>query len=108
MRLAATREELREKAAILRDGLDDRAVEVAKAAVFNRFVGTGEVVKDARAYYGALDADGGVIVEFVSAEGTKQTTVAREIYDGIADSFTDAQPPVVDRAWAMNVLSAWE
>ena len=107
IRLVASRETLREKAAILRDGLDDRAVEVAKAAVFNRFVSAGEVIKDARPYYGAKDEDGGIIVEFVSVGKTVQTTVPRDIYEGIAASFEDVQPPVVDQAWAMNVLSNW-
>ena len=108
VRLVATRDELREKAAILRDGLDDRAVEVAKAAVLNKFVGTGQVVKDARAYYGAIAEDGGIIVEFVASTGALQTTVPRDVYEGIASSFTDVQPSVIDRAWAMNVLAQWE
>ena len=107
LRLVASLEELREKAAIFRDGLDDRAVEVAKQAIFNRFVSTGEVEKGARVRYGATAEDGGVIVEFVSAQGTTETTVPPDVYQGIADSFTDVQPPVVDRFWAMNVLTNW-
>ena len=107
-RLVASRDELREKAAILRDGLDDRAVEVAKQAVFNKFVASEEVVKDARPLYGALAEDGGIVVEFVSEQGTTETTIPRSVYDGIAESFTDVQPPVVDRLWAMAVLDKWE
>ena len=108
VRLVGSGEVLREKAAILRDGLDDRAVEVAKQAVFNRLVGTGRVKKEARPLYGALAEDGGIIVEFVEASGTLETTVPADVYRGIADSFTDVQPFVVDSAWAMNVLSQWE
>lgn len=107
-RLVDSVDVLREKAAMLRDGLDDRAVEVAKQAVFNRLVATGQVDKDARVLYGALAEDGGVIVEFVTSQGTTETTVPADVYRGIADSFTDAQPPVVDRVWAMNVLNMWE
>ena len=107
-RLVDSADALREKAAMLRDGLDDRAVEVAKQAVFNRLVATGQVDKDARVLYGALAEDGGIIVEFVTPSGTTETTVPADVYRGIADSFTDAQPPVVDRIWAMNVLNNWE
>ena len=107
-RLAQSRDDLREKAAILRDGLDDRAVEVAKQAVFNKFVSVGEVVKDARPLYGALAENGDIIVEFVSEQGTTETVVPRDVYDGIADSFTDVQPPLVDRRWAMAILEKWE
>ncbi len=107
-RLAFSRDELREKAAILRDDLDDRAVEVAKQAVLNRFVGTGQVDRDARALYGALDEDGGIIVEFVTPAGATETTIGRDIYEGIVASFTEEQPAVIDRIWAMNVLSNWE
>lgn len=107
VRLVDSADALREKAAILRDGLDDRAVEVAKQAVLNRLVATGQVDKDARALYGALAEDGGIIVEFVTAQGTTETTVPADVYRGIADSFTDAQPPIVDRVWAMNILSNW-
>ena len=108
VRLVATRDELREKAAILRDGLDDRAVEVAKEAVFNHFVSLGDVARDARALYGARAEDGGIIVEFVGDSQAKETTVPLDVYQGIAESFTDLQPAVVDRQWAMNVLSNWE
>ena len=108
VRLVATRDELREKAAILRDGLDDRAVEVAKQAVFNRFVSMGEVEKESRVLYGARAEDGSIVVEFVSEHGTTETDIPRDVYEGIADSFADMQPPVVDRAWALGVLGAWE
>lgn len=108
IRLVDSRETLREKAAILRDGLDDRAVEVAKLAAFDKFAEEGSLDRSARAYYGALDEDGGVIVEFVSPSGTTETTVPRDVYDGIAASFTEAQPPIVDRAWATQVLNLWE
>lgn len=108
IRLVQTLEELREKAAIFRDGLDDRAVEVAKQAVFNRLVSTGQVARDARALYGAVDEDGGIIIEFVTEQGTTETTVPADVYQGIADSFTDAQPSAVDRIWAVNVLDNWK
>lgn len=108
IRLVATQDELREKAAIFRDGLDDRAVEVSKQALFNRFVGIGEIEKEARALYGARTEDGGIVIEFVTHDGTAETVVPSDVYGGIADSFTDVQPPVVDRDWAMGVLSNWE
>ena len=108
IRLVSSRDELREKAAILRDGLDDRAVEVAKQAVFNHFVSIGEVERDARALFGARAEDGGVVIEFVCAHGTTETVVPRDVYEGIAASFTDAQPAVVDKEWALNVLGNWE
>ena len=106
IRLVSTLEELREKAALFRDGLDDRAVEVAKQAVCNRLVSIGEVSRDARVLYGARDGDD-VIVEFVTSSGTTETTIPANVYQGIADSFTDVQPAVVDRAWAMGVLAQW-
>ena len=108
VRLVDSREALREKAAILRDGLDDRAVEVAKLAAYNKFAEEGALDRSARAYYGALDEDGGIIVEFVSASGTTETTVPRDIYDGIAASFTDVEPSIVDRTWATQVLNLWK
>ena len=106
IRLVATLDELREKAAIFRDGLDDRAVEVVKQAACNRLVASGEVPRDARVLYGARDGDD-IIVEFVAESSTTETTVPADVYRGVADSFTDVQPAVVDRAWAMSVLSQW-
>ena len=108
VRAVHTPDELREKAAILRDGLDDRAVEVAKLAAYNRFVEEGKVTPDVRTLYGAIDEDEGIIVEFVSPTGSYETTVPRELYERIADSFTDQQPTVVDRAWASQVLAKWD
>ena len=108
VRSVHTREELREKAAIFRDGLDDRAVEAAKLALFDKFVQDGQISPDTRTYYGALAEDGGIIVEFVNASGSVEATVPRDVYDGIAASFTDAQPTVVDRAWATQVLANWD
>lgn len=108
VRLVRSREELREKAAILRDGLDDRAVEVVKLAAFNKFAEEGALPANAQAYYGATAEDGGIIVEFVTPAGTTETTVPRDVYDGVAESFTDMQPPYVDRPWATQILSDWE
>lgn len=108
VRIVDSRDGLREKAALLRDGLDDRAVEVAKRALANRLVSTGEVSRDARVLYGALDEDGGVIVEFVAPTGSSETTIPAHVYQGIADSFTDVQPSVVDADWATGVLKQWE
>lgn len=99
--------ELREKAAIFRDGLDDRAVEVAKAAVYDRFVEEGKVMPAARAFYGALGEEGEIIVEFVGGPQALETAIPRSVYEGIAASFTDEQPLVVDRAWATRILAEW-
>ena len=108
VRLVHSSEELREKAAIFRDGLDDRAIEVAKLAAFDKFAEEGGVGRDARARYGALAEDGGIIVEFVAEGATAETTVPRDVYEGIAASFTDVQPSVVDRAWASQILANWK
>lgn len=108
VRSVHTRDELREKAAILRDGLDDRAMEVVKLAAFNKFAEAGELPAQTRAFYGALAEDGGIIVEFVTDGGTTETTVPRDLYDRVAKSFADAQPSVVDRAWATKVLAEWD
>lgn len=108
VRIADSRDSLREKAALLRDGLDDRAVEVAKRALANRLVSKGDVSKDARVLYGALAEDGGIIVEFVSSMGTTETTIPARVYQGIADSFTDMQPSIVDADWATGILKQWE
>lgn len=108
VRFVHTQDELREKAALFRDGLDDRAVEVAKLAAFNRFAETGELPASTRAFFGALDENGDIIVEFVTETGTTETAIPRSLYDSIAASFTSLQPSIVDRAWATQVLANWE
>lgn len=105
VRLVGTREALREKAATARDGLDDRAVELCKFLVFNKLVADGALDAGRSAYYGALDEDGGIIVEFVGAGEPLETCVPRDVYEAalaqvgtLADD--DADAPVIDRAWA--------
>lgn len=105
-RIVPSRLVLREKAAMLRDGLDDRGVELVKFLVFNKFVEEGAIDSRHTAYYGALAEDGGIIVEFIAAGCEPQETVVpRDVYDNAVQQIDalaveDAQPFLVDRPWA--------
>ena len=109
VRLVGSRYELREKAAIARDGLDDRVVELLKFLVFNKFVADGNLDASFTAYYGALDDEGGIVVEFVDGKGDPfQTSVPRDLYDSAAEQVAHVEGPdadslIVDRPWAARV-----
>ena len=104
---------LREKASILRDELDDRAVELMKLVVLAKNAGNGQIPSDARAYYVCLDDDSGLVLEFVSDEGAVSASVAREMYESLAEFVRDREPEdrglrFIDQQWAYEFLSERE
>ena len=105
VRVVASRESLREKAALARDGLDDRAVELLKFLLFNKFVAEGAVPATSVAYYGALDEEGGIVVEFVGQGEPLESTVPRDVYETAVGQIPHLDSDLleafcVDRAWA--------
>ena len=105
VRIVASRESLREKAAIARDGLDDRAIELLKFLLFNKFVGEGVLDGNCAAYYGALDEDGNIIVEFVGAGEPQESTIPRDVYETAAGQIPQLGHELlsafsIDRSWA--------
>ena len=107
-RIVGTREALREKAALLRDGLDDRAVELCKFLIYNKFVEEGKIDSTRSAYYGALAENNDIIVEFIGGGEPLETTIPRDVYDGaIAQmgslAIDDPDPLVVDRRWIASI-----
>ncbi len=110
-RVVGSRYALREKAAIVRDGLDDHAVELLKFLVFNRFVGEGGLHSSAVAYYGARTEDGAIVIEFVGDGEPRETEVPADLYASAAGQLEglvleDADPLCVDRAWAAHAYEA--
>ena len=109
-RLVTDINSLREKAAILRDELDDRAVELVKLIVLAQKAGKGQIPSGASAYYVCLDEGSGLVLEFVSDEGALSAGVDREMYDSLAELVRDREPEdkglrFVDSQWAYEFLA---
>ena len=104
---------LREKASILRDELDDRAVELMKLVVLAQNAGNGQIPSGARAYYVCLDDDSGLVLEFVGDGGAVSASVAREVYESLAELVRDRESEdrglrFIDQQWAYEFLSERE
>ena len=105
LRIVTSLSSLREKVAIERDGLDDKVVELLKFALFNKFVAEGKLQGTDVAYYGAIDEDGGIIVEFIGQGDAQESSIPRELYDSVAQQVPHLDRELlgslsVDRAWA--------
>jgi hypothetical protein len=112
-RLVTDINSLREKASILRDDLDDRAVELMKLIVLARNADNDQIPPGASAYYLCLDEDSGLVLEFVSDEGAVSASVAREMYDSLAEFVRDRETEdkglrFVDSQWAYEFLAERE
>ena len=112
-RLVTDINSLREKAGILRDGLDDRAVELMKLIVLAQNAGNSEIPPEATAYYVCLDEESGLVLEFVGDKGAVSASVAHEMYESLAELVQEREPEdkglrFVDQQWAFEFLSEQE
>ncbi len=101
-RIVDSRDALREKAALFRDGLDDRAVELIKASAFDLFESRGEVDAGDIVRYGGQTEDGALLLEFIGDAGVRETEVPRSSYDALVARELPADDVVVDAAWAQR------
>ena len=112
-RLVTDINSLREKASVLRDGLDDRAVELMKLIVLAQNAGNSKIPPKATAYYVCLDEDSGLVLEFVGGEGSVTASVAREMYESLEELVREREPEdrglrFVDQQWAYEFLAERE
>lgn len=109
-RLVTDINSLREKASILRDELDDRAVELMKLIVLAGNADNDQIPSGATAYYVCLDEGSDLVLEFVSDEGAVSASVGREMYDSLAELVREREPEdkglrFIDSQWAYELLS---
>lgn len=109
-RLVTDINSLREKASILRDELDDRAVELMKLIVLAGNADNDQIPSGATAYYVCLDEGSDLVLEFVSDEGAVSASVGREMYDSLAElvrerELEDKGLRFIDSQWAYELLS---
>ena len=109
-RLVTDINSLREKASILRDELDDRAVELMKLIVLAGNAVNDQIPSGATAYYVCLDEGSDLVLEFVSDEGAVSASVGREMYDSLAELVREREPEdkglrFIDSQWAYELLS---
>lgn len=102
-RIVNSRDALREKAALFRDGLDDRAVELLKASVLDLFESRGDVDAGDAVRYGGLAEDGALLLEIIGDAGVRTTEVPRSSYDALVERGLPEGDVVVDAAWAKRV-----
>lgn len=105
VRIVLLREQLVEKAALLRDNLDDRAFEVLKFAVFNNLVGQQKVDPNSRPLYKGSNDVGCITLKFVGGAQPAETELKLPLYMQVLASIGEEQPFFVDAAWASETLN---
>lgn len=106
-RVVHTQNELREKARIFGDGLDDRTVEAVKGAYIGNFVANGKVSKDAKLFYAGRTDGGKMLLEVHDAGKAQVAELPAEAYKSMNDQveeFAEENPSVVDQEWARRYL----
>lgn len=106
MRIVTTRDDLREKVVVLRNGLDDRAIEVLKLTTFNLAASQRKLKGATGARFGGVTKAGDILVEFVGARRHREMKIPVALYDQVlADvAVTPDDTLVVGRAWAESFL----
>ena len=109
LRIVETRNALREKVVILRNGLDDRAVEVLKVTTFNLAAAQGKLKGATEAYFGGAKKSGDVVINFVGGRRHREMKVKAALYESVCrdvEAYEDEFGSViVDRAWAERFLA---
>lgn len=100
--MVTTPDDLREKAMILKAGLDDRYVEIIKSMTLSIQKQDGETTDVASNRFMIDDENKNFIVYFdENGEPIGEDTFPKEFYDAIVDDMKLVdEPPVVDAAWA--------
>lgn len=103
-RVVTTPDDLREKAMILKAGLDDRYVEIIKSMTLSIQKQDGETTDVASNRFMIDDENKNFIVYFdENGEPIGEDTFPKEFYDAIVDDMKLVdEPPVVDAAWAAS------
>ena len=106
LRIVTTRDDLREKVVVLRNGLDDRAVEVLKLTTFNLAASQNKLKGATSARFGGITKAGDILVEFVGGRRHRETKVPAALYEQVrADVATSGDEElIIGRAWAERFL----
>jgi hypothetical protein len=110
-RLVTDINSLREKASILNDKLDDRAIELVKLIASIQCADDDEFFSEAVPYYFRMDEHSGLVLNFVGDESVVAVSVNREAYDSFVELVRDREPEdkglrFVDREWAYEFFAA--
>lgn len=108
-RIVHSRNALREKIVVLRNGLDDRAVEVLKVTTFNLAARQGRLKGATEPYFGGVKKSGDVIIDFVGGRRHREMKAPAKLYRSVCadvDAVTDGSDLVVDRQWAERFLTS--
>lgn len=107
LRIVRSRNALREKIVVFRNGLDDRVVEVLKLTAFNMAKSQRALKGATGAYFGGVSKAGDVSITFTGGRRHRETVVPAALYaDVLADveARSDGSELTVDRAWAERFL----
>ena len=107
-RIVTSQDALREKAAILNDGLDDRFVELLKALVLPQLQKQLQEKQIKSILY--LDKDDAYHFELLYDGGNSVATIPAEYYDHVRETYgplpdDNDTPFYIDREWAEGILA---
>lgn len=104
-RIVTSHNALREKALMIKDGLNDMAMEALKAVMMNRFIDEGQISGDAEVFYSGLTEMGDIVLAFIVGDRSAETVVPRALYDRVFNMVVQSRMArektyVVDHVWA--------
>ena len=110
LRIVKSRNDLREKIVILRNGLDDRAIEVLKLTTFNLASAQDKLKGATKPYFGGVKKSGDILIDFVGGRRHREAKVVRALYEDVLDDVhsyaQDADDDlVIDEQWAKRFLA---
>lgn len=114
IRIVRSKAALLEKIAIYDEGLDDRAVEIAKALLAAKFIKDNPDRKIGAIYF-MVSADEGRVLQLYSDDKkfTAKAELTPELYQSVVSDFLDKLPPlradknlIVNQPWAAGFLKS--
>lgn len=108
-RVVVSENELREKALIFKEGLDDRSIEVCKVAIKQNLAERGSIAGSEDVFFLRAAEDGALAFEIVLANSSVWAEAPRAIYDASSQFIAESCPGenstmIVNGAWAMALL----
>lgn len=112
-RIVTTRNDLREKIVILRNSLDDRAIEVLKITTFNLAAAQGKLKGATKPFFGGVKKSGDILIDFVGGRRHREMKIPVELYAKVCEDIVSFaqdinEAPVVDETWAERFLAHQE